>query len=210
MPRILLVDDHAVVRQGLKQILHDQLPNATFGEAQDSAELFDRLRNAIWDIVLLDVRFPDANGLELLPELKKRSPKTPIVMLSMYHEAQYVVRAMKLGAAGYLTKDSAPEELVAAVKKALSGGKYVSPRLAGELASYAGQIAEQAPHHALSPREFQVLCLVASGKTLTEIALRLSLSVKTVSTYRTRILEKMRLRTSAELTYYAVKNGLVM
>ena len=209
MLRILLADDHAVVRQGVKQILADAFAKATFGEAQNAPELLDLVANERWDIVVLDLTMPGGNGLEALKQIKRDQPQLPVLILSMYPEDQYAVRTIRAGAAGYLNKESAPEELVTAIRKVLNGGQYISASVADELVLHARHEDGQPLHKHLSDREYQVLCLIASGKELKEISNELALSAKTVSTYRARLLEKMNMKTNAELTYYAVQNGLV-
>lgn len=207
--RILLADDHAVVRHGLKQILMDEFKRAEFGEARNAHEALRLVWNEPWDAVVLDITMPGRSGLEVLREIKKSKPKLPVLVLSMHPENQFAVRVLKRGAAGYMTKESAPDELVGAIKKVLAGGRYVSASLADALASYVSSDTQQPAQELLSDREFQVLRLIASGKTVSEIAKELSLSVKTVSTYRTRILEKMGLRNNAELMRYAMQHHLV-
>lgn len=208
MIKILVADDHAVVRRGLIQILTEQ-PNLTVvGEAQNAQELFTLVRSEVWDIVILDVSMPGRGGLDVLKELKSDFPERPVLILSGHPEDQYAVRTLKAGAAGYLTKDSAPDELVIAVRKAMQGGKYVSATLAEKLAFNLTPETDGLPHETLSDREYQVMCRIASGKTVSEIADEFSLSVKTISTYRARILEKMNLKNNAELTHYAIQNGL--
>jgi two-component system invasion response regulator UvrY len=209
MIRILIADDHPVVRQGLKQVLADEPDMEVVGEAANANEVLEKTRSEPCDIVLLDITMPGRGGLEVLKDLKRERAKLPVLVLSMHPEDQFGVRVLKAGAAGYLTKESAPEELVKAIRKVCSGGKYVSPLLAEQLASHldSGQQAE--PHETLSDREYQVLCLIASGKRVGDIANDLSLSVKTISTYRLRILEKMELRTNAELTRYALERHLI-
>jgi two-component system invasion response regulator UvrY len=207
--KILITDDHAVVRQGLKQILADEFKNATFGEASNAQEALAHVWRQAWDVVVLDMSMPGRNGLEVLKEIKKSRPKLPVLVLSMHPEDQFAVRVLKTGAAGYMTKESAPEELVGAIKKVLAGGRYVSSSLAETMATYLDIDVQKPPHERLSDREYQVLRLIASGKMVSEIARELSLSVKTVSTYRTRILEKMTMKTNAELTHYAIQSHLV-
>ncbi len=209
MLRILLADDHPVVRQGIKQILADAFAQATFGEAQNTHELLDLAANERWDIVVLDLTMPGGNGLEALKQLKHNQPQLPVLILSMYPEDQYAVRTIRAGAAGYLNKESAPEELVTAIRKVLNGGEYISAAVADELVLHARHEDDQPVHKHLSDREYQVLCLIAAGKEVKEISTELSLSAKTISTYRTRLLEKMNLKTNAELTHYAIQNGLV-
>ena len=209
MLRILIADDHAIVRRGLRQILAAESDITEIGEAHDVAATLDRLRQQPWDLLVLDIAMPGGGGLVALQTIKHEFPRLAILMLSMYSERQYAIRSFKAGALGYLTKESAPEELVVAIRKVLSGGKYISAALAEQLADALGGEPDQPPHAALSDRELQVLCLIASGQTPTEIAAELSLSVKTISTYRERILQKMSLSTNAELTYYAVRNHLI-
>ena len=209
MARVLIADDHAIVRHGLKQILQN-LPDITYiGEAQDAHEALDQVRTQKWDLVMLDLTLPDKNGFEVLKDLKREAPQTPVLILSMLPEDQYGVSVLKAGAAGYLPKESAPDELVKAIHKVLRGGKYISLNLAEHMAFDLGPGVEQPRHKTLSEREFQVLCLIASGQTNGQIADQLTISIKTVSTYRTRILEKMRMRTNAELTNYAFRHKLV-
>lgn len=208
MIRVLIADDHAVVRRGIREILSEVEP-VQLGEAADAHELVEQLRSQHWDILILDITMPGKSGLELLKELKQERPKLPVLVLTVHPESQYAVRVLRAGAAGYMTKESAPEELVTAVRKIVAGGKYVSGSLAEKLARDLEAGAERPLHEALSDREFQVLCLIASGKTVTEIAGELCLSPKTISMYRTRILEKMKMRTNAELMHYAMSNRLV-
>jgi len=207
--RILIADDHAVVRHGLKQILADEFKRAEFGEARNCQEVLNRVWKERWDVVVLDITMPGRGGLEVLKEIKKSRPKTPVLVLSMHPEDQFAVRVLKAGASGYMTKETAPEELVGAIKKVVAGGRHISPSLGEIMAAYLTVKTDKPPHELLSNREFQVLRQIASGKTVSEIARELSLSVRTVSTYRTRILEKMGLKTNAELTHYAFKNQLV-
>ena len=207
--RILTVDDHAIFRQGLKQILADSFSLEEVGEAACAADAMRLLRSGRWDLAILDISLPDRSGLELLKQIRNESPATPVLMLSMYAEDQYAVRAMRAGAAGYLTKESAPAELAAAVRKLTSGGRYITAGVAEKLAMALDDHTAGAPHESLSDREYQVLTLIASGRTASEIAEELVLSVKTISTYRTRILEKMGMKHNAELTHYAIKNGLI-
>lgn len=208
MVRILIADDHPVVRRGLKQTIAE-LPDAvTIDEATDGVEALNKARTGNYDVVILDIAMPGKNGIDVLEQIKYERPNLPVLMLTMYPEEQLAVRALKIGASGYLTKASAPDELVSAIQKVLSGGKYVSSSLAEHLASLLQQ-TEQQPHETLSNREYQVLCLIASGKTTGEIAKGLSLSVKTISTYRSRILEKMGMKNNVELIHYAINNHLV-
>jgi len=207
--RILITDDHAVVRSGLKQILAEEFKRAEFGEAGSAQEAIDRVWKENWDVVVLDITMPGRSGLEVLKEIKKSRPKLPVLVLSMHPEDQFAVRLLKIGASGYMTKESAPNELVGAVKKVIGGGRYVSPALAEKMASYLAIDVQTPPHERLSDREFLVLRQIASGKTPTIIAKDLGLSVKTISTYRMRILEKMSMSNNAELTHYAIQNNLV-
>jgi len=209
MLRILLADDHAVVRQGVKQILMEAFAQATFGEAQNAHELLALVAQERWDIVVLDLAMPGGNGLEALKQIKHEHPQLPIMVLSMYPEDQYAVRTIRAGAAGYLNKESAPEELVLAIRKVLRGGEYISSSVADELVLHARHEDDQPLHKQLSDREYQVLCLIAAGKEVKEISTELSLSAKTISTYRARLLEKMNMKTNAELTHYAIQNALV-
>ncbi len=208
MLKILIADDHPVVRRGLKQIIADAPDMVVADEARTGWEVINKVRESDYDVVLLDIAMPGKNGIEVLTELKHEKPRIQFLILSMYPEEQFAVRALRAGASGYLTKDSAPDELIEAIRKVSTGGKYVSSSLAERLASVI-QKAGQPLHETLSDREYQVLCLIASGKTITEIAKELSLSVKTVSTYRSRILEKMQMKNSAELARYAIQNRLI-
>jgi two-component system invasion response regulator UvrY len=209
MIRALIADDHAVVRQGLKQILGDTPEMLVAGEATNGQEVLDKVRAEPWDVVVLDISMPDRSGLDILKQLRSERPKLPVLVLSMHSEDQYAMRVLKAGASGYLTKDSAPDELVKAIRKVVSGGRYVSSFLAEKLAFEIGTDSSRLPHETLSDREFQVLRLIAAGKSVTEIAAELCLSVKTVSTYRARMLEKMNLGTTAELIHYAMQNHLI-
>jgi DNA-binding NarL/FixJ family response regulator len=209
MIRALIADDHAVVRQGLKQILGDTPEMVVAGEATNGQEVLDRVRAETWDVVVLDISMPDRSGLDVLKQLRSERPKLPVLVLSMHSEDQYAVRVLKAGASGYLTKDSAPDELVKAIRKVVSGGRYVSSFLAEKLAFEIGTDPSRLPHETLSDREFQVLRLIAAGESVTEIAAELYLSVKTVSTYRARLLQKMNLTTNAELIHYAMQNHLI-
>lgn len=208
MIRILIVDDHAVVRRGLKEILADER-DVEASETADPREALRLIRARDWNLAVLDIDLPGKGGLELLQDVKRERPRLPVLMLSVYPEEQFAVRTLKAGASGYLCKDSAPEELVKAVRKILQGGKYFSERVAEILLQHPNSKAALYPHETLSDREFQILCLFGSGKRVREIATDLSLSPPTVSTYRARILEKMALRTTAELMRYAIQNHLV-
>ena len=207
--KILLIDDHAVVRQGLKLILADHIRSARFGEAQNAGEALNRVSKETWDVVVLDITMPGRNGGEVLREIKRLRPKLPVLVLSMHPEDQFAVRMLKNGAAGYLTKESAGEELAGAIKKVVSGGRYVSPSLAERMAAYLDIDVQKPPHERLSDREFQIMRMMASGKQVSQVARELSLSVQTISTYRARILEKMDLKNNAEMTRYAIEKGLL-
>ncbi len=207
--RVLIADDHAVFRRGLKETLADAFSRVTFGEAKTAQETVEQVRRQEWDIVILDISMPGKSGLDILDDLKRLRPRLPILFLSMHPEEQFARRALKAGAAGYLTKDSVTEELKEAVKKIVAGGRYVSATLAEKLAVDLRQGADTPLHELLSDREFQVLRMIASGKAVKDIAEDLSLSVKTVSTYRARILEKTGMKTNAELIRYALQTQLV-
>jgi two-component system invasion response regulator UvrY len=206
--RILIVDDHAVVRNGVKLIFADDPRAVVFGDAASAPEALQLVRDQDWDIVLMDIALGDRSGLEVVKELKAIKPRLPVLVLSMHSEMQYARRAFKAGAAGYITKDNSPEELARAIEKVANGGKYVSATLAELLVSEFDD-ADRMPHERLSDREFEIMCLLASGKTVSEVANVLFLSIKTISTYRTRLLDKMGMRTNAELTHYAILNKLV-
>jgi two-component system, NarL family, invasion response regulator UvrY len=207
--RILITDDHELIRMGLKQLLQLGFGKAVIGEAANAAEALKQISDSPWDIVILDITMPGRSGVDILRDIKMLRPKLPVLVLTASSEDQYAIRVLKVGAAGFVRKEMAPTELVTAIKKVLSGGKYISQTLAEKLASSLGEDLETPPHETLSDREYEVMRLLAKGNTPTEVSRMLSLSVKTVSTYRTRILEKLHLKTSAELTYYAIKNGLV-
>lgn len=209
MIKIFIADDHAIVREGLKQILMDTPDMVVAGEAANGQELLEQVSKNYCDLVLLDIAMPGRGGLDILKQLKSERPELPVLMLSMYPEEQYAVRTLKAGACGYLTKESAPEELIAAIRKVFAGGKYVTSSLAEKLAFYVETDLERPVHELLSDREYQVMLMIASGKTVKEIADELSLSVKTISTNRSRALKKMGMKTNAEMTYYAIKQGLV-
>ena len=209
MTRVLIADDHEIVRRGLKGILAEEVVDLEVGEARDSRDAIEAVRKEDWDVLLLDINMPGRNGLEVLEEVKRLRPRLPVLVLSVYPEEDYAVRACKLGASGYLTKQSASDELLAAFRKVLHSGRYVTASLAERLAAALGDPFPQEPHEALSNRELQVLRLIATGRTIKEIAADLSLSEKTVGTYRARISDKMALRTNVELTRYALQHGLV-
>jgi DNA-binding NarL/FixJ family response regulator len=209
MKKILIIDDHEVVREGVKKILDEQPGTVTFGEASTASEAVRLAHEQDWDIAILDLSLGGRSGLEVLKELRQIRPQLLVLILSMHSEEQYARRAFKAGAIGYITKDSPRAELVKAINKVIEGGVYVSPSLAKQLVINLGNGTDRAPHESLSDREFEVMCLIASGKTVGEIADILSLSDRTISTYRARILEKMRMKTNAELTHYAIQNKLV-
>jgi len=207
--RILIVDDHAVVRQGVRQLLMDRGVASEVIEAQSGAEALAAIGKQACDVMLLDISLPDMNGVEVLKRAKRKAPRLPVLMFSMYREDQYAVRALKAGASGYLSKTVDASQMMAAIQLVAAGRKYVSPAMADALADYVLVDADQLPHEKLSDREYQTLCMLATGKRLTDIARTLSLSVKTVSVYRTRLLEKMNLSNNAELTLYVMSNRLV-
>ncbi len=209
MIKVLVADDHAIVRRGLKQILADTQDIMVAGEAGTAADVTRLLREERWTVVVLDISLPGATGLELLADVKREWPDLPVLILTAYPEDQYAVRAIRAGASGFLTKESAPERLIEAVRKVAGGGRYVSAELAETLASVLAGEAKGAPHERLSDREFEIFKMLSSGKTVSEVAVELALSVKTVSTHRARILKKMEMRTNAELTHYAMRNRLV-
>lgn len=209
MTRVLIADDHEIVRLGLRDILTKRLGNVAVSEAKDAEEAIKLLIKKDWDLVLLDINMPGRSGLEVLEESKRLRPKTPVLVLTSYPEEQFALRAFKLGASGYITKQSVSDELITAVQRIVAGGKYVTASLAERLASRLGDRGDQAPHEALSHRELQVLRLVAVGKSMKNIAKEMGLSEKTVATYRTRISEKAGLKTNVEIARYALKQGLV-
>ncbi len=207
--KVLVVDDHAIVRHGLKQILSELDEITLVAEAATGNDAIRMVRDAAWDLVMLDITLPDRNGIEVLKQLKNEFPKLRVLMLTGHGENQYALRALKAGAAGYLTKQSAADELITAVRQVASGRKYVTASLAEMLAENLGHDVERPRHETLSDREYQTLCLIAQGKSLTLIAEEMCLSVKTVSVYRSRLLQKMELKNNPELIHYAIKNGLV-
>jgi len=208
MIRVFVADDHAVVRRGVVQILEEASDMVAAGEAGTGRETLQAVRKHDYDVLVLDIAMPDVNGLEVLSQLRTLKPDLRVLILSMYPERQYAVRALKAGAAGYLTKESAPDELVAAIRQVAQGGKYVTQSLAERLAAALASELGKEPHETLSTREYQVMRLLAAGKTVTDIATELLLSVKTVSTYRTRILEKLDLKNTAEIIRYVFEHGL--
>jgi two-component system invasion response regulator UvrY len=209
MKRILIIDDHEIVRDGLKNILNEQLKDTIFGEASTPPEAHALAIEQDWDVAVLDLSLGGRSGLEVLKELKQIRPRLPVLILSMHSEEQYARRAFKAGAGGYITKDSPRAELIKAINKVAEGGRYVSPALAEELVLDLERGSDRPPHETLSNREFEVMRLIASGKTVGEIAVLLSLSDKTIGTYRTRILDKLGMKSNAELTHYAIKGGLI-
>ena len=210
MIRVLIADDHTVVRRGLAQIISETPDIEVVAEAGSGDEIIECVRKEAFDAIVMDLNMPGRSGLEVLRQLNAEQPELPVLVLSMHDENQYAVRVLRAGASGYLTKESAPDKLISAIRRVASGGKYMSPAVAEALLERLDSRAEGPLHEALSDREFQVMRLLASGKTATEISEILSLSVKTVSTYRARVLEKMHMKTNAELTHYAIKNNLVV
>ncbi len=209
MIRILIADDHAILRRGLKEILVDELKDAIFAEAGNAQQVLTDVRKQVWDLVILDITMPGRSGLDLLRDLKQLQPELPVLVLSMHPEDQYAKRVLRSGAAGYMNKETAPKELVTAIRKVLAGGRYVSAALAEKLASDLSADSARLPHERLSDREFEILRMIASGKTVSQIAEELHLSVTTVSTHRARILEKMDMANNAELMRYAMINALI-
>lgn len=209
MLKILIADDHPIIRRGLTQIIADTPDMVVGDEATNGWEVLSKVRSGTYDVVLLDIAMPGQDGLDVLSQLKHEKPRLPVLMLSMYPEEQFAVRALRAGASGYLTKESAPAELVSAIRKVSTGHKYVSSSLAEKLALDLQCVGNQLPHETLSDREHQVMRLIASGKTASEIARELSLSVKTISTYRSRILKKMGMASNAELTHFAISRKLI-
>ncbi len=209
MIKVLVADDHAIVRRGLRQILSETPDVMVGGEASTAQEVIRLLTDERWSVVVLDLSLPGSSGLDLLARIRREHPQCPVLVLTVHPEDQYAVRCIKAGAAGFLTKESAPDKLIDAVRKVASGGRWVSPELAETLASVLAGESKGAPHERLSDREFEIFRMLASGKTVSQIAQELSLSVKTVSTHRVRILRKMEMTNNAELTHYAVRNHLV-
>ncbi|MCL6494692.1 MAG: response regulator transcription factor [Ignavibacterium sp.] len=206
---VLIADDHKIVRHGLKKILEDEFSEVTIGEASRDTEIAEQLEKSKWDLVILDISMPGKSGLEVLKDIKATHPKMPVLILSMYPEEQFALRVMKSGASGYIRKDSAPEELVDAVKEILEGRKYMSPTVADILSDSVKKDGKVELSEVLSDREYEIFMLIAQGKTVSEIAEILSLSVKTVSTHRTHILEKTKLKNNADIVMYAVRNKLL-
>ena len=209
MHRFLKADDHTVVRRGLKQILLEAFPSAIIEEVTDAESLLKKVFAQSWDVVISDISMPGRSGLEVLQQIKQQYPKLPVLILSVYPEEQYALRVLKAGASGYLNKDSAPEQLVAAVNRVMLGKKYITPTIAEKLANSLDHDLNKLSHEYLSDREFEVLKLIAGGQAVSDIASKLSLSVTTISTYRSRIMSKMGLKSNAELIFYAIENKLV-
>ena len=209
MIKVLMADDHAIVRRGLRQILNEGAASCQIEEAVNGQEVMNKVYDGIFDILVLDISLPDRNGLELVREIKSVKPKLPILMLSAHPEDEYAIRALKAGVSGYLNKESAPEQLVQAIERIVAGGRYISPSLAETLAANVGGNSDALPHEALSDREFTVLLRMGAGRSASEIADELGLSVKTVSTYRSRILEKMSMNSNADLIRYVIDHQLV-
>ena len=209
MINILIADDHAIVREGLKQIVGETSDIIVAGEAGNGHEALAEISKGDYDVIVMDLSMPGLTGFDLLQQIKSEYPRIPVLILSIHPEDQYAVRCLKAGASGYLTKESAPDELIAAIQKAYKGGKYVSNSLAEKLVFDMDVEGENLPHKSLSNREFQVLCMIGGGKSISQISEDLYLSIKTVSTYRSRILEKMNMENNAQLMHYAIKHGLV-
>ncbi len=209
MIKILIADDHAIVREGMKQIVAEESDMKVTGEAANADDVFNIISNSRFDIAILDINMPGKSGLDLLKDLKIQFPKLPVLILSMYAEEQYGIRALKAGASGYLRKASAPDELVAAIKKIVSGGKYISQALAEKLADTVDSFYNILPHENLSDREFEVMCKIASGDSAEKISEDLSISIHTFYTYRNRLFEKMNMKSNVELTQYAINNKLI-
>jgi DNA-binding NarL/FixJ family response regulator len=209
MIHALIADDHAVVRRGLKELLTDSGRIAVDGEAGTAREALEKVRERDWDILILDINLPDRSGLDILHDVKRERPNMPVLILTVCSEDQFAIRALRSGASGYLTKESAPAQLVDAVQRVVAGGRYISTAVAERLALHVGANGNRPPQESLSDREHQVFRMLATGKTVSQIAVDMNLSVKTISTYRGRVLDKMGMRTNAELTYYAVRNQLV-
>jgi two-component system invasion response regulator UvrY len=209
MIKVFIADDHAVVREGIKRIIADTGDMTVAGEAANGHELLAQVGSGKWDVIVLDLAMPGMSGLEVLQDIRKQHPRLPVLVLSMYPEDQYAVRTLMAGASGYLHKGGPPSELVTAIRTAVTGRRYITSEVAEKLASHVDVVSDKPPHEGLSNREYQVLCLIGAGRSVSDIAQQLSLSVKTVSTYRRRVLEKLELRHNSELIRYAIKHGLV-
>lgn len=207
--KILIADDHALVRRGLKQIIEEEFPNAATGEAEDCQQVLERVRKDPWDIVVLDLTMPGGDGLEVLKQIKVIRPQLPVLILSMHTEEQFGTAVLKQGAAGFLTKRTAPEELAKAIVQVTRGGKYITPTLAEKLAFEVEKDTDKPPHKTLSNREYQVFLMLAAGKSINEISQELSLSEKTIRQFRSRLLAKMKMKNNVELAHYAIQHGLV-
>ena len=207
--RIIVVDDHPIIREGVRRIISENKELSVVAEVGDGDEVLRTIRNLPCDMVLLDIGLPRKNGLDVLTQIRSEKPNLPVLVFSMHSEEQYALRVLRAGASGYLTKDSAAVSLMEAIRKVVRGGRYVSPDVAERLAFRLRMETGKPPHESLSDREYQFLCLLSKGKTVSQIAKELSLSVKTISTYRTRVLEKMGYKNNAELIHYALRNGLV-
>lgn len=209
MNRILICDDHSSIRKGVKLILEGEFAGIIFGEASNGVEVMRKLHESEWDILILDINMPGRNGLEVLQQIRAEKMDVPVLLFSMHMADQFAIRALQLGAAGYLSKDSNDQELIDAIKMVMNGRKYISSAVAEQLANFVEKPLNKMPHELLSDREYQTLVKIAGGKTVTEIAGELCLSIPTISTYRSRILEKMEMRSSAELITYSIRNNLV-
>ena len=212
MTKVLIADDHAIVRAGIRRLIDDHSSMEVSSEASDGNEVLKFVDDQTYDIIVLDINMPNLNGLDTLKELRNKQPNTPVLVLSMYPESQYAIRALRSGASGYLTKEAAPENLIQAIEKIVSGGRYITPELAEQLAYALGsnEHKQENPHQVLSDREYQIMCAIASGKSVSEIGKELNLSVKTISTYRTRVFDKMGFENNAQLTHYVIKNNLLL
>lgn len=209
MIKLLIADDHLLIREGLKKILREEPDILVVEEARNAQEVLDAARSKDLDLIVLDISMPGPSGLDVLTELRRLYPRLPVLILSMHPEDRFAIRALKAGASGYITKESAADELVKAIRKLISGGKYVSLDLAEQLAFSLNAETDRPPHETLSDREYQVMCMIAAGKKMSAIADELSLSVRTINTYRARILEKMKMKSNAELIHYSIEHKLV-
>lgn len=209
MLKVLIVDDHTMIRVGLREIIHKAFAGALIGEARDGEDALKQIRKQNWDLAVMDISMPGRSGIDILQDIKLERPKLSVLIISMHKEDQFAMRVLKAGAAGFISKHSTSEELIKAIHKILAGEHYVSPAVAEKMICDLGQKTKNLPHESLSNREMQVLCMFATGKTNKQVASKLSLSVKTISTYRARILEKTRMKSNAELICYAIKNDLI-